>query len=261
MAIDLDGTLLTSDKKISVRVIETIKRISAAGVKVVIASARPPRTTREIYEMLELETLQINYNGALIMDPPNARKVFHQPLPAGLVRSIITMARSINAETVVNAEILDRWFTDRYEPEFVTETSRRFRPDCIGPIDQWLHEPVTKLMLSLPEMQLPAIREAMKENFGRETAMMISDKHLLQLVHPEVDKAAGLKRICDRYGFEREHVMAIGDAPNDVGMLEWAGLGVAVQNAWPSVLKAADVVVSSNDEHGVVEAITRYVQV
>jgi hypothetical protein len=78
-------------------------------------------------------------------------------------------------------------------------------------------------------------------------------------MHKSVDKADALGFVAKHYGVAAERVMAIGDAPNDATMLKWAGLGVAMGNAWPTTRQSADVVVASNDEEGVAQALTRYV--
>ena len=85
VAIDLDGTLLDRDKRVSEQTVRALKCLPAAGVKVVIASARPPRSVRHIYHQLALDTWQINYNGALIWDEPTRRRIFHRPMDGALV--------------------------------------------------------------------------------------------------------------------------------------------------------------------------------
>ena len=87
----------------------------------------------------------------------------------------------------------------------------------------------------------------------------VSDPHLIQVVDRRVDKANAVEMIASRLGVSRQRVMAIGDAPNDVGMIRWAGLGVAVANAWEEALRVANEVVESNDADGVALALKRYV--
>lgn len=259
VAIDLDGTLLRSDKKLTKRSVEAVAEATRRGVHVVLASARPPRSVREIYQRLGLTTFQVNYNGALVHDMPRKKHVFHQPLTPKLATRIVKFARKLDPDVVVSAEILDKWYTDRVDETLITETSRFHHPDFMGPLESFLHVPVTKLMLLAPPERLKPVREAIARKFGREVAILISDKHLIQIVHVEVDKAAALQRVAQNYGIERENVMAIGDAPNDLGMLRWAGLGVAMANGWPQARAAADVIVPSNDEDGVAIALERYV--
>jgi len=259
MAIDLDGTLLRTDKRLSHRVVAAVHEASRRGVHVVIASARPPRAVRRIYERLELGTYQVNYNGALIHDQPRNRHLYHRPLDAQLARRIAKLARRIDPGCFVSLEILDKWYTDRFSDEFGTETSKLCNPDFVGPLEAFFTVPVTKLMLHAPPDKVRQLSAQVKRRFGEQVAILLSDRHLIQIVHRRVDKSVAVKWVADAYDIPAARVIAIGDAPNDVGMLRWAGLGIAMDNAWPSVRDAADVVVPSNDEDGVLHAIERYV--
>jgi hydroxymethylpyrimidine pyrophosphatase-like HAD family hydrolase len=129
----------------------------------------------------------------------------------------------------------------------------------VGPLESFWHVPVTKLMLLAPAERLQKITTAIQAKFARKVSLLVSDSHLLQVVHPEVDKWRGLAWIANQLNIDATRVMAVGDAPNDIGMLRWAGLGVAVENAWDQVRAVADVVVPSNDEDGVAFALRRYV--
>jgi Cof subfamily protein (haloacid dehalogenase superfamily) len=259
VAIDIDGTLLRSDKRMSIRVRDAIIETSRRGVKVVIATARPPRSVREIYDLLKLDTPLINYNGALTHDPIRRKTIHHQPIDRSLSRAVVKLARKIDPKVVVSLEILDKWYTDHVDESLPTETSMRFNPDFIGPLDAFLHVPITKLMLLASADRLMPIREALDQKFRGRLAAAISDSHLLQLIHPLANKGIALAHVADEFGIHSRNVMAIGDAPNDVGMLTWAGLGVAVGNAWERTLAAADVVVPANDEDGVAYALDKYV--
>lgn len=259
VALDIDGTLLRSDRRIGRRTFEAIGRAVDRGVHVVLASARPPRSLRNIREILELKTLQINYNGALIHDPTRNSHVFHQPLSSVVAKRVIRVARRADPKVLVSIEILDKWYTDHFDESLPTETSKRFSPDFIGPLGSFLHVPVTKLMLLAPPRRLGGVRAAVESKLAGQIAMTISDPHLIQIIHPSVDKGAALARVAEYYGVEQRHVMAVGDAPNDAGMLRWAGLGAAMANGWRVTREAADVIVKSNDKDGVAHAINRYV--
>src|SRR5437868_10961572 len=87
LAIDLDGTLLNDDKRIAEQTLDALRCMKST--KIVIASARPPRSVRHIYEQLGLDTLQINYNGALIWSEPQKQVFFHRPIEASLAAKII----------------------------------------------------------------------------------------------------------------------------------------------------------------------------
>lgn len=259
VALDLDGTCLRTDKCLSDATVAAVKACAERGVKVVLASARPPRSCKAIHEQLALDTQSIHYNGALIYDFGRGRHLFHQPMEIELAKRLIKAARKLDPDCLVSMEILDRWYTDRVDPTYTTETGRNFSPDFIGPLDAFLTVPVTKLMLLAPPARTMKLAEMIRRRFNKDVGMAVSDQHLVQLMHHEVDKAAALAKVAAGYGIDRTEIMAIGDAPNDRNMLRWAGVGVAVGNAWPMVIKAADVVVPPNDADGVAHAIERFV--
>ena len=260
LALDLDGTLLRSDKQLVMYDAVAVKEAMRRGVKVVLATARPPRSSKPIHKRLGLDTPLINYNGALIHDVQAGEHTFHQPLCSQTARQVIDLARSIEPSVVVGIEVLDKWYTDHDHPEFKTATAKRFKPDYVGPLDVPLSQAVTKLMLLFHAKQLKPVREAIVSKFAGVAAFPQSDATIIQVVHAEVDKASALAHVAQGLGIAPERVCAIGDAPNDAGMLRWAGLGCAVASAFGSAREAADVILDhTNDERAVGQAIERYV--
>jgi len=257
VAIDLDGTLLTDQKKVSKRTARALASLPARGVKVVIASARPPRSVKFVYELLGLDTWQINYNGALIWDHPNLQVVHHMPMPPGLVHSIVLQARAAYPDCLVSCEILDKWFTDRFDNTYTTETGRLFEPDLVAPLWMFLSQPVTKLMLLGPTWMMNDLAALIRESFP-QVAVVQSDPELLQIMDNAASKAAALSYVGDAYGVPMKNVLAIGDAPNDLEMLQTAGYAVAMDNAHPSVKQVAHWVAPSNNDHGVHAALVKF---
>jgi hypothetical protein len=257
VAIDLDGTLLNDSKQISAQTVEALRCAVERDVKVVIASARPPRSVRHIYNQLGLDTWQINYNGALIWDEPGKRIIFHCPMSCDLVRGLISAARAKFDSVLITCEILDRWYTDRFDQSYTTETGRLFKPDVIAPLDQFCNQPITKLLL-LGEKPMIDQLETLLINAGSGITVVRTDPELLQIMDKNVSKAAALQIVADHYQVPLENVMAIGDAPNDVGILRIAGIGVAMDNASEIVKDAADWIAPSNNDHGVHAAMLKF---
>jgi hydroxymethylpyrimidine pyrophosphatase-like HAD family hydrolase len=127
-----------------------------------------------------------------------------------------------------------------------------------GLLEPVLDEPVTKIFMTGEPHELAHIQMTLHEKLRARVSFATSHLKLLQVVAEGVDKAVGLARVAGMYDVPAQSVMAIGDAPNDLGMFKWAGLAVAVKNAWRDVLKAAHFAVPSNDEDGVGEAIRRF---
>jgi uncharacterized protein (TIGR01777 family) len=261
LAIDVDGTMLSSDGRLPQGVIDACRAAARAGVAIVPATARPPRSMQSILQTLGTQGPTINYNGAVIWNPLERKAQYHEALEPALVREIIDSAREILEDVVVSVEILDKWFTDRVDAELHTETSRAFDPDYIGSLDSFLDQPVTKLMLLAEQSRLLPVLDMVREAFWsrRQVSIFVTDPHMIQIAHPMVDKGIALQRIAKKIGATREEVMAVGDGPNDAGMVEWAGFSAAVENACDMVKNLADQVVPSNDDLGVAKAIQRFV--
>jgi hypothetical protein len=261
VAIDLDGTLLNSDKSIT----ETSSAIlraarETAEAHVVLASARPPRSVRPFHSLLGLNTPMINYNGALVIDPHSDEVWLHRAIPASVAGRVVNLARHLQPDVLVSAEILDRWYTDRYDPREdtrQTETSRLFPPDVVAPIRQWINQDITKLLLVGEEDPLTQLAHQMRARLEGQVQLMQTEGNLIQVMQPQVSKAVAMGLVCDRLGVGRDETMAIGDNANDVGMLKWARVGVAVGNAVPAALAAADYVTATNDADGAAHAVQR----
>jgi Cof subfamily protein (haloacid dehalogenase superfamily) len=258
VAVDLDGTLLNDSKQVTEQTAGALACLPERDVKVVIASARPPRSVRHIYQALGLDTLQINYNGALIWDEPNQRAIFHRPLTGRLARKIIDHARDMYEEVIVACEVMDKWLTDRNDASHTTETGKLFPPDVICELDDLCKQPITKLMLLGEPPVILKLEDILAEEFGEQVTIHKTDRDLIQIAHPQVSKAIALAKVAKWYGVPMEQVMAIGDAPNDVGMLQSAGVSVAMDNAHPLVKDVADWIAPSNNDHGVHAALARY---
>ncbi len=261
LAIDIDGTLLRSDASLPQGVIQACRAAERAGCVVVLATARPPRGTRTLVQALDLTSPSINYNGAVIWNPIDDKPQYHEPLSGEIARQIVEQARAMHPEVMVAIETLDHWHTDRVDDRWLITDNKTARPDSLGPLDDVLSQPVTKVNLMGDPESLKPILESITEKFWkpRQVAVFLTDPTLIQITHPLVDKGIALQRIARKMNLRREEVMAIGDASNDMGMIEWAGFGVAVANAYPAVQEMADAVVPSNDELGVARAIQRFV--
>lgn len=256
VAVDLDGTLLNSAKQITDTTAAILRAArESGGVHVVLASARPPRSVVPFYSLLDLDTPMINYNGALVYEPTTRRALLHRPVPADVARGVAELARGVLPDVLVSAEVLDRWYTDRLDPAYQTETAKLHVPDVVAPLDEWLTGEVTKLLLLGPPDPLRQVRAAVRKQFARRVRIVQTEDHLLQIMNAGVSKAHALRVVAAEMGVLQGQVMAIGDNANDLGMLRWASIGVAMANAPPEVRAAADVVTDHHDADGAAKAV------
>lgn len=258
VAADLDGTLLDADKLIAPATLQAISQLPGRGIPFVIASARPPRSVRHIYQKLQLDTLQINYNGALIWDEPRQMVIEHSPLAGAVVLEIIRFARHLDQRILVTCEILDQWHTDRLDNTYTTATGALFQPDVIAPVESFCGGAVTKLLLLGPADAISPLRPQIAQRFVDQINIVSTDPELLQIMEKRVSKAAALRRLVREYNVPLENVLAIGDGENDMEMLQECGVGVAVANAAPALKLIANWVTSSPDSLGVLEALRKY---
>jgi hypothetical protein len=255
----MDGTLLTSGKEITDRTRRVLKALENQGIRILLATARPPRSVAKTYKTLGLKTCVICYNGALVYDPPSKKVLAHHPIARNLAREVIGYARGIYPELLVSAEVLDHWFTDRVNDKYMTETAKEFEPDKLGPIESWLTGDVTKILLQGPQIYLTHIHTRLKQHHEGNFALAQSENNLLQIMAGGVSKGKALEFVCAHYQIPLQKTIAIGDAPNDIDMLRRAGFGIAMADAPAQVKNVADYVTTKNDEDGVAEALERFV--
>lgn len=265
IALDLDGTLLNRDKQVSDTTLSVLTQArSIAHVHIVLASARPPRTVLPFHKQLGLETAMVNYNGALVLHPLSNRVLLHRPIPARYAIRAVTLAKKIYPKGIISAEIMDRWYTDRFVEQYddeklMTETAKLCRPDHVGPVETWLNRPVTKLLILGKQERLREIAAILHAELSRELTVVQTEEHILQIIHVMASKSRALQTIIAELGITREEVMAVGDNANDSGMLKWAGVGVAMANAVPRALAAADYITENNNSNGVANAVRKII--
>lgn len=261
LSIDVEGALLRSDQTMTDAVRAACQQAQNAGCVVVLASGRPPQALRPLIEQLGVTAPVIAYHGALIWNPVDDRAQHHQSIDAQLVRRMIDDARAVDDKLMVGIEVMDHWFTDRVDRRLLETLPGVPEPDDVGPVGQFLGQPVSRLSLFGQPDQLQRVLPVLREKYWmtRQVALYQLQPTRVQLLHPMADKSIALQRVAGRLGARRGQVMAVGEALNDAGMVEWAGFSVAVANACDKVRHLADVVVPSNDEDGVAEAIERFI--
>lgn len=259
VAIDLDGTLLRNDGTVSAASLEAVRAAVQRGVRVVLCTARPPRATRSIHRELGLDTLSIHHNGAVIADLRSGAVLHHATMPGKTARQIVDLARATAKGVHVGVEVLDRFITDKLDRQLLADRVVAAQTDLQTPFTEALQGPITKVVLLGEPGDLGGIQMELSQRKTLGVTTAYSHMKLLQVVDASVDKGIALAQVCQRYHVPRERVMAIGDAPNDLGMLRFAGLPLTPANAWHEVRKLAHFVVPSNEDDGVAVALRRYV--
>ena len=262
IATDLDGTLLRTDKSVSPRTRAAVDAAEDAGLLFVIATGRPPRWIPPVVEALGERGLVVCANGASVYDPARHELVARTDLSPAVAGELIDELAEVHPEALFGLEqgfefSVDSAIRDRPD-DFKAMTSWQLPGIRIGPIRDFLDQPVTKLIVRLPPEVPPGTADEVQRLVGdRALVTHSTTEWFLELSEPTVHKAATVERLLEGSGIAASEVVAFGDMPNDLELIEWAGLGVAVANAHPLLREKADEVTASNDDDGVAKVIER----
>ena len=258
LAIDLDGTLLTPrpHKIITPRARHALRLCAEAGITIVIATGQNLAVLRSECGDLPLNGPQIIENGAVIAGIDGT--IYHEKLlPEAYVLPVLLMLRETGFYRAYHT--IHRVFADVDAPR-VREWYRPPVPPAIEIEDiTSLTLPCVKVVGIGPESLIRARRDEFERMYAGKLYVTQSSFDLIEFLHPDVSKGNALVNIAADLGIAAEEVVAFGDNHNDIGMLRFAGLGVAMGNAHDEVKAEADYVTDSNAEDGVAAAIEKLV--
>ena len=263
VASDADGTLLDPTERVSARTRNAVHRVIAAGVPFVLVTGRPPRWIPPIVEQLDFAGLAVCANGAVLYDAATDR-VRHamtlDPMQLRAAADAVDMAlpgAKLAVELPAGRARVNGFDQFLAEPDYThpwpgadSETAPRH---------VLLARPAIKMLVRLPHLHSDAMAVAVREILGAELDVTFSTGHgLIELSAPGVTKGTGLARVAAELGVPPADVVAFGDMPNDLPMLRWAGWGVAMANAHPSLLETADEITAPNSEDGLALVLERW---
>jgi Cof subfamily protein (haloacid dehalogenase superfamily) len=276
IATDLDGPLLRSDKSVSPRTRDAVHAAEAAGLLVVIATGRPPRWIPPVVEALGDRGLVVCANGASVYDPARHELIHRIDLDPAVAGELVDDLQVEFPEATFSVEQGFEFAVDEAIGRELDTTRQVVQSDGslgsperlmaswklegvrIGPIRTFLDQPVTKLNIRLPHPPpLGAAARAQAVAGSRATVTHSTSESFLELSHPSVHKAVAVERLLADSGIDPAEVVAFGDMPNDLELIRWAGLGVAVANADPRLKAEADEITASNDDDGVALVVER----
>ncbi len=253
VALDMDGTLLNSSKVITERSISAIKKAGERGVKVCLSTGRPLCGVKEHLARLELTTPVITCNGALVAAPAG-EVIYRCPLEAESARVIWQQGAEWN--TTMCLWVGDRLYVNRIDTR--TDDYRRLSgvdPVQVDDITPLAAEGISKILWYDTAQNVEQFKKRLADRLNCPVSYVTSDPRFLEFTHESVSKASALCRLAEYFGIQREQVMAIGDGENDLSMLEYAGLGVAMGNASPAVKARCGYITDTNDRDGAAKAI------
>lgn len=259
LAIDLDGTLLNDDKQISGEDAAAIRKARKSGLKVVIATGRPTSGTRKALEAIGYDhgDFIISNNGATIVDLPDLGNRRTLSISVQDHRRIDDFCRKNN----VRHYSFDATYCLSDSLHEFTEWERNANEIDVKIVDfskmDENHRLLKVMAFGEPD-EIDRAEAAVTSDLRRRYAVIRSADILLEFLHPQATKGNAVKTIAGWLGIKRSQVICIGDSGNDIDMINYAGLGIAMGNARPDVIAAADDITASNQEAGIARALEKH---
>ncbi len=262
IALDLDGTLKNSKNKITEKTKKALIQAQKLGVKIILASGRPTAGLRHEAEELELEKyggFLLSFNGASVIDVKTKKVIYEQTLTIDQAKRAYDRAKEFQLACITYEN--DVLVTEDIDNEYV-EIEARINDVNIKQVSfkDNLKDPIYKVLLTGKPDYVAVIEEEYKKTFENELSIYKSTPFFIEIMAQGIDKAASINRLVEYLGIKQEEVMAFGDGYNDLGMIEYAGLGVAMENAIDEVKIRANVVTLSHDNDGIAYILSQYIE-
>ena len=256
-ASDMDGTLLNSRSKVAPATTDAIRRVNEAGKYFTVVSGRSLVAIRQFAPDLPLSQPFGIFNGAMIVDM--AGKIYYeQSLEKEDARMVLQEARKRGTQVFVwvgqdmYGDVWDEVLTMYAKLSGIT-------PKLIENDEKMLEQPIAKILWYNTAENIAAWLAEFTDSMAGRLNVSTSAPEFIEFNHIDVSKGLCLKRIGELLGVASEETIAVGDETNDLPMLEYAGLGIAMKNSTPAVLAAADMVSPwTNDEDGIARLIDQY---
>lgn len=264
LVLDLDGTLTNSKKEVTEPTRKALIEIQEAGKIVVLASGRPINGVRPLAEKLELTRFggyMLSFNGARITQCSTGNIIYNRTLPASVIQPIYDIVKTYPGVDILtyNDECI---FSGLKANEYTKLEASINKMDVIAADDfvSQLTFPVNKLLIPGDPAVLTRIMETLQSRFRSLLNIYLSEPFFLEIMPQNIDKAYSLQKLLNSLGLTADSMICCGDGYNDISMIEYAGLGVAMKNAQPLVKETADFITKSNDEDGILYVINTFMR-
>ena len=261
LVLDLDDTLLKSDRTISESTKEHLLRAQKNGIIIVLASGRPTYGIRKIADELCLSENSgyiISYNGARIVDCKLGKELYACNIKREQLYNLFDMA--IESGAYIQTYVGDYIIASKIN-EYTDIEKQITGMDILAPdnFKKYVSDDVVKAIVLQHPDKLAKIEKAWREKINNTMYMTISKPFFLEFMNKDVDKSKSIERLADMLGISMSQVIAVGDSYNDLSMIKSAGLGVAMGNAVELVKDNADYITADNDHDGIVMVINKFV--
>lgn len=262
LVLDLDGTLTNQQKRVTENTLRTLKEAQERGVKIVLASGRPTYGVAPLADLLELKEYEgyvLSYNGGEIINWKTGEAIYENVLDPELLPYLYKSATD-NHFTIITYH--EKYIvTENPQDEYALKAAVL---NVMTPlkVDNFLNAikfPIAKCLIVGEPTRLALLEKEMYEHLKDRMGVFRSEPYFLELVPKGIDKALSLAVLLKEIGMTREEMIAIGDGFNDVSMIKYAGLGVAMANAQEVVRQNADYITLSNEEEGVAAVVEKFI--
>ncbi|MCJ8010390.1 Cof-type HAD-IIB family hydrolase [Paenibacillus sp. KQZ6P-2] len=258
IALDVDGTLLNDNHELSEQTMKTIQEVSRTGAEIVLCTGRGPQNSIPFMEQIGLTGYVISHNGAATVDVETKEIVHQFAMDTKAIQPYMDYFREKRVHFDVNTAF--NMYVDNVEG-MAAEIRSMYENYLMLPLDmpplQEFSEPIVKITAFAYADVLDQIYEETSKWTPKFNSLR-SGEYFLDLMHPDASKGNALKQLAERRGIRQEEVLAIGNYFNDITMLTFAGLGIAMDNSPQEVKAAANEVTASNNDDGVHEALLKY---
>ncbi|CAM3099990.1 Cof-type HAD-IIB family hydrolase [Filibacter tadaridae] len=257
IVLDLDGTLLTDEKVISEKTAHTLKLAEEQGHHVMIATGRPYRASAAYYKQLGLKTPIVNFNGAFVHHPTDTSwQTIHETISLPVVKDVIDAMQQFTFHNII-AEVMDDVYMQVHDEKLMDMLSFGDPHITEGDIRQYLKVNPTSLLIQADEDKVDPIRKHLAEVH----AEVIDHRRwgapwpVIEIVRHGLNKAVGLSHVSKWMDIPKERIIAFGDEDNDLEMIDYVGVGVAMGNGIDRLKSIADEVTLTNNEDGIAHVL------
>ena len=261
IALDVDGTLVNSEKKITKRTKEALIEAQRQGKRVVVASGRHQYGLKDIARELELDRFGgyiMAFNGGRVINAATGEVMSERVFPQKYIKPVCDLVGSANI-TVMSYEGDSIIMNDKVnEYSFVESKILNMESRQVGDLSEYIDFDINKMLLAGEPAVLDEYEQLFIEKFKGYFDVFKSCPFFLEVMPFGVNKGASLRVLLEKLGLKKEQLIACGDSYNDMTMIGYAGLGVCMENGANDVKRIANLIADSNDNDGVAKVVEQY---
>lgn len=250
IALDLDGTLLNSNKEISTENINVLKKLYEKGINIIIVTGRTFEATKKILNLFDFPIHTICYNGAKILDSSTGKTLYELPLDDIIVKNLISVSREHNVHLNLYQDNI--WFVENSSSD---ETLYYSNHTSLIPkeknFDTFNDYRMTKGLFIADNQKLHHIEDILLNKLKLDIHTTYSQNNYLEILNKDVNKGKTLLQYLKNLNINSNECIAFGDAENDIEMLQSVKYGVAMENGADSVKRSVKYITKSNNDHGI----------